>query len=259
MTAVTVPWPFHFLLKSNLDFSFLPLQLSIGCLVFESGTKDAHGNTIIWVPIGFEAVDMARKALIFLWKRQKSYEALLPSEEPHPRKDLPLMKAIEEYEIKLVFDSASSSDIRLTACSIQDPYTPVQFRRMLSFLWREELHRQVEGKRAYNNSGRYQYMRERLALLARHHMLLRDEDLRNANLLDIFSLVERHTAPGSGLALGVIICLPRGKTNKTGQNQYATAFRHEDLNRCTVGGFAFYMFERFEVRDFVTFAILLYH
>ncbi|KAF9272815.1 hypothetical protein BGZ74_005061 [Mortierella antarctica] len=86
--------------------------------VFESGSKDAYGNTIILVPVGFNAVDMACKALIFLWKAQSSQLALLPSTEPHPQKDIPLMKAIEEYEIKLVFDLASASDTQTTACSI---------------------------------------------------------------------------------------------------------------------------------------------
>lgn len=100
-------WP-PLVLESNSSF-FPPI--SNNCLVFKSGTKDAYGNTIIWVPIGFEAVNMACKALIFLWRRQSSWEALLPNEEPHPWKDIPLMKAIEEYEIKLVFDSATSSDI----------------------------------------------------------------------------------------------------------------------------------------------------
>jgi len=66
-----------------------------------------YGNTIIYVPVGFEAVDMARKALIFLWKEQCSRLALLPSLEPNPRKDIPLMKAIEDYEVKLVYDSVN--------------------------------------------------------------------------------------------------------------------------------------------------------
>ena len=217
-------------------------------LVSRTGKRGAHDNAVIWAPIGLEAVDMARKALVFLWKRQASGEALLPSEEPHPRKDLALMKAIEEYEIKLVFDSANSPHFELRTFSVGDRYTSALFIRMLCYLWREEPLIQVEGKRVDNSSGRYHYMRERLSLLARHHMLLRDEDLRNVTFADIFSLVERKVASGSHLALGVVIRLPQRKEYGTGRNQYVTAFRHEDLDRCTVCGFAFYMFERFEVR-----------
>ena len=193
---------------------------------------------------------MARKALIFLWKEQCSRLAPLPSLQPNPRKDIPLMKAIDDYEVKLVYDSVNQSDHRATACSIRDPYIPSEFIRMLSFLWRELPPIQRKGKRSYNRTTRYQHMRERLCLLARHHMLLRDEDIRNANLSDTFSLLQRNSAPGSGTALGLVFCLPRGKTNKKGENMYATTFRHKSINRCTVGGFAFYMFERFEVRYF---------
>lgn len=197
--------------------------------------------------MGFEAVDMARKALIYLWKEQCSRLAPLPSMEPNPRKDIPLMRAIDGYEVKLVYDSATQSDIRTTACSIRDPYTNAQFLRMLSFLWRGVPPVRQQGKRPYNGARRYQHIRERLCLLARHHMLLRDEDIRNASLSDAFSLQERNALPGSGTALGVVLCLPRGKTNKKGENMYATAFRHKIPHRCTVGGFAFYLFERFEV------------
>ncbi|KAF9272275.1 hypothetical protein BGZ74_005351, partial [Mortierella antarctica] len=80
--------------------------------VLQDGEKDAYGNTIIYVPVGFEAVDMARKALIFLWKEQCSRLAPLPSLEPNPRKDIPLMKAIDDYEVKLVYDSVNQSDHR---------------------------------------------------------------------------------------------------------------------------------------------------
>ncbi|KAG0008207.1 hypothetical protein BGZ81_004236, partial [Podila clonocystis] len=64
----------------------------------QDGEKDAYGNTIIYVPVGFEAVDMAHKALIFLWKEQCSRLMHLPSHEPNPHKDIPLMKAIDDYE-----------------------------------------------------------------------------------------------------------------------------------------------------------------
>jgi len=82
------------------------------------------------VPAGFEAVDMARKAFIFLWKRQSSRLAPL-SLEPNPRKDIPLMKAIEDYEVKLVYDSVNQSDSRATACSIRNPCTTSDFIKML--------------------------------------------------------------------------------------------------------------------------------
>jgi len=102
-------------------------------------------------------------------------------------------------------------------------------------------------KRIYKNQKRFQFMRERLCLLARHHMLLRDEDIRNLDLANTFNIQTRHPAPGSTLASGIVFCLTRGKTNHKGVELYATAYRHKNFLRCTMGGFAFYMLERFQV------------
>jgi len=79
-------------------------------------------------------------------------------------------------------------------------------------------------------------------------MLLRDEDIRNLAISDVFCTLRRHTVPGSTQALGLVFSLRKGKTNQTGENMYATAFRHKNFLRCTVAAFAFYMFERFQVR-----------
>ncbi|KAF9176257.1 hypothetical protein BGZ49_006465, partial [Haplosporangium sp. Z 27] len=76
-------------------------------------------------------------------------------------------------------------------------------------------------------------------------MLLRDEDIRNLNLVDIFNIQTKHHAPGSMLASGLVFCFIRGKTNRKGIKMYATAFRHKNFLRCTMGAFAFYMLERF--------------
>jgi hypothetical protein len=107
--------------------------------------------------------------------------------------------------------------------------------------------RQSPGKRTYNRRRRFQYMRERFCLLARHHMLLRDEDIRNLNLANTFNIQTMHPAPGSSLASGIVFCITRGKTNHKGIELYATAYRHKNFLRCTMGGFAFYMLERFQV------------
>ncbi|KAG0010297.1 hypothetical protein BGZ82_003515, partial [Podila clonocystis] len=82
-------------------------------------------------------------------------------------------------------------------------------------------------------------------MTARHHMVLRDEDIRNLKLSDTFCIQQKHNAHGSQLATGLVFAISRGKTNKHRVRLFATAFRHKDFLRCTVGAFAFYMFERF--------------
>ncbi|KAF9939591.1 hypothetical protein BGZ65_010101 [Modicella reniformis] len=170
--------------------------------VTEDAPIDKYGRKTVYVPVAPETVGCARKALIYLWKEQRSRIALEPNPASNPRFDIPLKTAIDDYELK--------------------------------------------AKRTYDATSRFQYIREHLCLLARHHLLLRDEDIRNLNLSDIFNIQMRHHAPGSSLASGLVFCLSRGKTNKKGVKLYATAFRHKNFLRCTVAAFAFYMLERFQ-------------
>ncbi|KAF9108857.1 hypothetical protein BGX27_008193, partial [Mortierella sp. AM989] len=63
---------------------------------------------------------------------------------------------------------------------------------------------QEPGKRIYiRKQCRFLHMRERLCLLARHHLVLRDEDIRNINLSSVFNIQTMHSAPGSRLASGL--------------------------------------------------------
>jgi hypothetical protein len=101
--------------------------------------------------------------------------------------------------------------------------------------------------RTYNGRARFPHIRERFCMTARHHMVLRDEDIRNLKLSDTFCIQQRHNTHGSQLATGLVFAISRGKTNKHRVRLFATAFRHKDFLRCAVGAFAFYMFERFHV------------
>ncbi|GJJ69211.1 hypothetical protein EMPS_01557 [Entomortierella parvispora] len=63
----------------------------------------------------------------------------------------------------------------------------------------------------------------------------------------MFCIQAKHPGAGSDLATGIVCCISRGKTNKKGVKLYSTVFRHKNVLRCTVGGFAFYMLERWQV------------
>ena len=119
--------------------------------------------------------------------------------------------------------------------------------RMATYTWQQRPVHRTKGIQKYRCITRFPHIRERLCILARHHMLLRDEDLRNLNLSDIFCTLHQKSAAGSRWASGFTFCLRRGKTNKKGATLYATAFRQKDFRRCTVGAFAFYLLERFMV------------
>ncbi|KAG0302531.1 hypothetical protein BGZ99_002968, partial [Dissophora globulifera] len=161
---------------------------------------DNLGRTTIYVPLTAGSVDNIEKALIYLWKRQHSRDASCPNPAPNPRQDALLKAACEEYESGLVYDITTPGDRRTASCAVRDPYTEGKLIRMLSFLWREVPLPRYRSKRGYNSVTRFQYMRERLCIAARHHMLLRDEDIRNLNLSDTFNIQTMHPAAGSKLA-----------------------------------------------------------
>jgi hypothetical protein len=197
--------------------------------------------------VSYETVDSARKSLIYLWRHQAQRTAAYPNPASNPRQDALLRDAIDDYEVSLVYDQSIIGSALSDFCSVRDPYTEKEFIQMITHTWCQRPMRQLKGKRLYQSAGRYRHIREHLCLFARHHMLLRDEDARNLNLSNIFSIQTRHSATGSDIATGLTFCLSRGKTNRNGVKLYATAFRHRRFYRCTVGAFAFYMLERFMV------------
>ncbi|KAG0339721.1 hypothetical protein BG005_003410, partial [Podila minutissima] len=204
-------------------------------------------DNVVHVPLSAGTVLNIRKALQYLWKHQSAPTTAYPNPAPNPKNDIPLNEAINNYGVALVYGKISSgSTTRTATCAVRNPYSEKLFLRMLSYTWRMLPAPQALGKRIYKNQKRFQYMRERLCLLARHHMLLRDEDIRNLDLANTFNIQTRHPAPGSTLASGIVFCLTRGKTNRKGVELYATAYRHKNFLWCTMGGFAFYMLERFQ-------------
>ncbi|KAF9572075.1 hypothetical protein BGW38_008553, partial [Lunasporangiospora selenospora] len=214
--------------------------------VLDMATVDKFDRKVIYTPMCAGTAKNIKKAFIYLWLEQRASNIPYPNQAPHPGTDRALTKAIEQYTKSLVIERAITGTTRSSTCAGRDAYSEKQLLRMSSYLWRELPLPQQKGNRRYNARNRFQYMRERFCLLARHHMLLRDQDLRGLNISDLFNIQQRHPAKGSSLASGLVFCISHGKTNPNGVNVYATAFRHKNFLRCTVGAFAFYMLERFE-------------
>lgn len=118
---------------------------------------------------------------------------------------------------------------------------------MATYTWQQQPVHCTKGVHKHKCITQFPHICECLCILAQHHMLLQDEDIRNLNLSDVFATLNCKSANGSTWACGLTFCLQRGKTNKKGAMLYATAFCHKDFHHCTVGAFAFYMLERFMV------------
>ena len=228
-------------------------------IVFDDAETDLQGRRIIYVPRTLGTVLNIKKALVHLWEEQRGQQAPYPNRVPHPGYDKMVKTVLQRYGLQLVQDSLTPGTSRSAACSLRDPYSERMFMRMLCYLWRGlPIVSKSTAKRAYNTTKRYAYHRERLCLLARHHMLLRDEDIRGVTLADLFNIQRLHKGRGSKMATGLTFTLTRGKTNQEGVRLYATAFRHKEFRRCTVGGFAFYMLERWQVRTETMYCCYIY-
>ena len=195
-----------------------------------TGTKK-----ILRLPNGSEAVKQFRKVLMRLY----DYQCLQRSIEwPSPKSDQELKNLMSKYTDELLYGHLQTNQDRAAHCVIRDSYKPRQLVIMLKSLWCSD----VKG------AGGRKAMRDLLYISARHHMLLRSEDLRHLNFSDCFStVISRKQHRGSQQAVALVFSKDRGKTLQQGEVAFACALRHEVVTRCAFSAFAFYMFELFQV------------
>ena len=87
------------------------------------------------------------------------------------KKTKEIVELIKKYEHDLVYDQVQTNADRAAHCVIRDSYKSGEFIRILKSLRSSE-----------SETG----LREIFSISSRHHMLLRDQDLRNLNFADCF-------------------------------------------------------------------------
>ncbi|KAI7831721.1 hypothetical protein BC939DRAFT_148143 [Gamsiella multidivaricata] len=204
--------------------------------VIQNAQLDKNSRNTIYVPPSLSTAENYVKAHIFLWKYQSADYLAYLNLVPSPRKNLVLRNTIKQYGENLVYTKTTKGETRTSTCSVRNPHTAKQLIQIASFTWRKLLVPGRVGKRVHDQA-RFPHIREHLNIPARHHILLRDEDMGNLMLSDVFSVQTRHNVPGSALALGIVFSLPRGKTNQRGVNIYTIVYRHRNFVRCTVAVF----------------------
>ncbi|KAN0066630.1 Transcriptional activator of glycolytic enzymes domain containing protein [Elaphomyces granulatus] len=80
--------------------------------------------------------------------------------------------------------------------------------------------------------------------LMRHHMLLRGQSTRHADLADLFTLPD--LKEGITPCQPLILTMGHGKMNQYGKMEYAGALRNKDPVICPLGALAIYLFWRWE-------------
>jgi hypothetical protein len=121
------------------------------------------------------------------------------------------------------------------SCKFRDSYSNVEHLRMLSYTW--------------SNAGAVNapLIREHLTIAASHAMLLRGEDLRGLAFANCFIQQIPKGRLDSHAVHMLTFVLEEGKTIVGERKEYAGAVRHEDVRRCVIGAFAFYVYDRFHV------------
>ena len=153
---------------------------------------------------------------------------------PSPKKTKQLIDLLKNHVPDLVYDQVNRSANRAAHCVIRDSYKSGEFIRILKALW---------------DSSSRTSLREMFSISSRHHMLLRDQDLRNLNFADCFcTIIPKKQHKGSQQAVALVFSLDKGKTLKEGETKFACAMRHENILRCPFSVFAFLMLSLLQVR-----------
>jgi hypothetical protein len=196
----------------------------------DASLNNAGDSKIIYVPIGLETAKKYRKGLLKLHQYQAKTRSI---DWPSPRDIDGLWTAIKEYGHHLLYDQVLTNPDRAAHCIIRDSYKPGQLLKMLKSLWL---------------SNHKTSIRELVSISLRHHMLLRDEDLRYLNFADCFStVIPARQHRGTQEAIAVVFYMDKGKTFKQNDFKFACAMRHENIFRCPVSAFAFFLFSLFQV------------
>jgi hypothetical protein len=170
--------------------------------VAESAPVNKAGTgKVLEVPIGIETVKQFRKALMFLHSFQFERRSI---EWGSPKSNTELKALIKAYQENLLYDHLQTNRDRAAHCVIRDSYKPGQMIKLLKMLW-------AEGKKTS--------LRDMFSISARHHMLLRDQDLRNLNFADCFhTIISRKQQ-----AIALVFSMDKGKTLKDGEIRFACA------------------------------------
>lgn len=193
---------------------------------------DKKGKSkLLDVPIGRETTLQYKKALTYLHKFQCDRRPMVYTVPPN--KCTQINSVLRKYESKLITDDLQTDVERAAHCVYRDSYTPGKLIEILQYLWHSN----------HNTS-----IRDRFAICVRHHMLLRAQDLENLNFSDCFSTtVSPKQHLGTQQAVTLVFYLNKGKTLGEGEIKLSCAMRHEDIERCPVSAFAFYMFSLLQV------------
>ena len=90
--------------------------------------------------------------------------------------------------------------------------------------------------------GNAEGLRDRTMFLFTHYAMLRGQNARNIELADLWTVGLE--GEGFGRCVPLVVTLDNGKMNQDGRLEFGGMFRNKDVDRCPIGAFALYCFDR---------------
>ncbi|KAG0222287.1 hypothetical protein BGW41_006076 [Actinomortierella wolfii] len=203
----------------------------ITCTPLDQNDEKTH--YLVKHPVSVSVVEHVMSVLTALHRRQSEDNKLFPFTEP-PRKWPKIIQLEKGYSKTESTSGFHASDSREQHCEQRKFYEPEDLVAMADHLLTAD-----EG----GDLAKIKMLGRRFNILAAHHMLLHDQDIRSMQFSEMFHKVAApETACSTTQCDLLVIRLTKGKTNQKGQNRYVAAARHRNVHRCTFGAFALYMF-----------------
>jgi hypothetical protein len=208
------------------------------------------GRRTIYTPYSYSKIEQGYAALGTLQQLQQA-RSIEPNTSPPLASYKGINDSMERYAKSLVGGILRAEHVQRdgngmlirggrdvsTNSNATNYYTVAEHIRCLLYAWRQSI------------NTRSIMIREHFVLAARHAMLLIDENVRHLDISDCSMDTFVKQPGGTQEVMALVFSMRIGKTNTSGNVQLGMAVRHADVRRCSVGAFAFYMLERFQVRN----------
>lgn len=186
------------------------------------------------VPLGRESILAYVKACGDLHNAQRSLNL-----NPYEKARGPLVKAFLDTLQKENAKARRSNYEDRGKNTLNDGYTKEELRKVSDYFF----------TRKDSPTG----CRDRLCFLLSHSMLCRSQTALGLQFADLFSL----TIDNQGVSecVSLVATITFGKTNQHGKIEYGSSVRHKEVELCSIGALALYLFTRFhyENEDFPDF------
>ena len=189
-------------------------------------------------------------AVVDLYTKQQTSESDGMRGEAHPRAGPAVAALINQFKYRIATDPRIEFKKYATIDAAAGDEVK-KMRRLMRSGWAYRYGEQ------YSKKHKITGMKNRLMASWGHHMMMRGENLRFAQLPHInLHTFSNSTAPSTSTqdsdhpgTTAIVLIMTQGKTLKTGGVTYGVAIRNTDVELCPLGALAFYLFQLWQEEE----------